>query len=122
MYWVRTNCRLGSWAALFALCIQLALSFGHIHPEDIQGSSSAKVAHLQDQNDGSPDADHGKPDHDVCAICAALSLTSSSVLPTVSLLTTPVDHPYEWIAEFRTAQVTFGLHFHFQARAPPQAI
>jgi DUF2946 family protein len=121
MYWVRKNCRLGSWAALFALCIQLALSFGHIHLEEILGSSSATVAQLQDQA-GGPADDHGKPEHDFCAICAALSLTSSSVLPTVSLLTAPVDSPHEWIADFRTAQVPFGLYFHFQARAPPQAI
>jgi hypothetical protein len=60
--------------------------------------------------------------HDFCAICAALSLTSNSVLPAVSLLTTPVDHPHEWAADFRTAQVSFGLHFHFQARAPPHTI
>jgi hypothetical protein len=122
MHWVRTNCRLGAWAALFALCIQLALSFGHIHLEDIQGSPSATVAQLQTQNESPADDDHGKPGHDFCAICAALSLTSNSVLPTVSLLTVPVDRAYEWIADFRTAQVSFGLHFHFQARAPPHTI
>ena len=36
MYWVRSNRRFGSWAALFALAIQLVLSFGHIHIEDTQ--------------------------------------------------------------------------------------
>jgi hypothetical protein len=122
MYWVRKNCRLGSWAALFALCIQLALSFGHIHLEDIQGSSSATIEQLQAQNESPADDDHGRPGHDFCAICAALSLTSTSVVPTISSLVVPVDRPYEWIVDFRTAQVTFGLHFHFQPRAPPQAI
>jgi DUF2946 family protein len=122
MYWVRTNCRLGSWAALFALCIQLALSFGHIHLEDIQGSSSATAAQLQARTESPADDDHGKPGHDFCAICAALSLTSSSVVPTISLLVAPVDRPHEWIADFRTAQVSFALHFHFQARAPPSSI
>ena len=41
MHWVRSNRRFGSWAALFALAIQLVLSFGHIHLEDFQGSSAA---------------------------------------------------------------------------------
>jgi hypothetical protein len=122
MQWVRRNCRFGSWAALFALSIQLVLFFGHIHLEDIQAYSSATVAQLQDQAGAPADDDHGKSQHDFCAICAALSLTSSSVLPTVSLLTAPVDRPHEWIADFRTAQVPFGLYFHFQARAPPQTI
>ena len=73
MHWVRKNCRLGSWAALFALCIQLALSFGHIHLEDIQASPTTAAAQLQDQAGGPADDDHGKPEHDFCAICAALS-------------------------------------------------
>src|SRR4029077_3801976 len=121
MHWVRKNCRLGSWAALFALCMQLALSLGHIHLEDIQASPKAAAAQLQDQAGGPADDDHGKPEHDFCAICAALSLTSSSVLPTVSLLPVPAYRPYEWVSDFRTAQVSSDFHFHFQARAPPPA-
>jgi hypothetical protein len=125
MHWVRRNSRFGSWAALFALAIQLVLSFGHIHLADIQGSS--RTVALQPQTNGADSTgpgggDHGTPGHDFCAICAALSLTSNSVLPAVSLLTTPVDHPHELAADFRTAQVSFGLHFHFQARAPPHTI
>ena len=116
MHWVRRNCGLGSWAALFALCIQLAVSFGHIH-----GSFSATIAQLQAQPESPAGDDSGKPEHDFCAICAALSVTSSSVLPTVSLLPVPADRPYEWVSDFRTAQVSFDFHFNFQARAPPRA-
>jgi hypothetical protein len=119
MHWVRRNCRLGSWAALLALCIQLVLSFGHIHLEDIYGSSSATVAQLQAQPESPADDDHGKPEHAFCVICAVLNLTSSSILPTVSLLPVPADRPYEWFSDFRTAQVSSDFHFHFQARAPP---
>ena len=39
MQWIRKNRSVGSLAALFALSIQLVLSFGHIHPEDIRGTS-----------------------------------------------------------------------------------
>jgi len=31
MQWVRSNIRLGARAALFALVVQFALSFGHFH-------------------------------------------------------------------------------------------
>jgi hypothetical protein len=40
-------------------------------------------------------------------------------LPTVSLLTNPVDRPHEWVADFRITHVSFGLDFYFRARAPP---
>ena len=127
MQWVRRNKRFGSWAALFALTIQLMLSFAHLHPEGIQGSSVAIAAPLQAQasggSGGTPSGDgHGSGGHDFCAICVALTLTSNSVLPTVSLLAIPVDRPHEWFADFRTAQVSFGLHSNFQARAPPRSI
>jgi hypothetical protein len=125
MHWVRRNSRFGLWAAMFALAIQLVLSFGHVHLEDIPGSTPTVA--LQPQPNGADstgpaDADRGTPRRDFCAICAALSLTSNSVLPAVSLHTTPVDHLHEWAADFCTAQVSFGLHFHFQARAPPHTI
>ena len=38
MHWIRKNSRFGSWAAVFALALQLVLSFGHIHAEDFQDS------------------------------------------------------------------------------------
>ena len=31
MHWVRANRRIGAWVALFALSLQLVLSFGHVH-------------------------------------------------------------------------------------------
>jgi hypothetical protein len=37
MGWIRSNRRPSAWAALFALALQLYLSFGHIHPDDIYG-------------------------------------------------------------------------------------
>jgi hypothetical protein len=37
MRWFRDNIRQGSWAALIALAINLALSFGHVHAIDGKG-------------------------------------------------------------------------------------
>ncbi len=122
MHWVRSNSFFGSWAALFALAIQLVLSFGHIHLEDIKGSSAVIAAPSQVQPDTPADDDRGTPGHDFCAICAALNLTSSSTLPTVALLATPVDHPHKWVVDFQPAQISYNIHFLFQARAPPHTI
>ena len=121
MNWVRSNSRFGSWAALFALAIQLVLSFGHIHLKDIQGSSAVVVAPSGAQPT-TPADDDRRAGRDVCAICASLNLTSSSILPTVVLPSTPVDQPHRWIADFHLTQVSYEVHFLFQARAPPHSI
>ena len=122
MAWLRSNIRFGSWAAIFALTIQLVLSFGHIHLEYIQGSSAAIAAPSQVQPDTPNDDDRGTARHDFCAICAALNLTSSSILPTVVLPASPFDHPQKWIADLHPAQVSYRVHFLFQPRAPPHSI
>jgi hypothetical protein len=122
MHWMRRNSGLGSWAALFALTIQLYLSFGHIHLEDLQVSSTAIAASSQTQPDNPTDDDHGPAGHDFCAICAALSLTASSALPTVAALAVPVNHPHAWAVDVRTTQLHYNVHFPFQARAPPRSI
>ena len=60
MHWVRSNRYFGSWAALFALAIQLVLSFGHIHFEDIQGSSAIVAAQSQAQPNAPADDDNDR--------------------------------------------------------------
>ena len=118
MYWIRKNCRFGAWAAVFALALQLVLSFGHIHLDQGSSTLTAAASPLQPNT---PDDDRG-PGHDFCAICAALNLTSSSVLPAVAVLATPVDQPYSWAAVLRPADVSYRVHFIFQARAPPYSV
>jgi hypothetical protein len=121
MRWIRKNRRFGSWAAVFALTIQLVLSFGHIHPEDFQGSPALTASSSQANPGTSDDEDRGRGP-DFCAICAALNLTSSSVLPTVALPAIPIYHPYKWTADLLPAQVFYRVQFLFQARAPPHSV
>jgi hypothetical protein len=112
--------RFGGWLALFALGLQLTLSFGHIHAEDFAaartsfGTATASQDHSAPQN--APDGDH-----DVCAICAVMHMAGTSVspdAPTVAL-------PAEFISVvFTPADLTALLPLarqSFQARAPPQA-
>ena len=44
MRWIRTHRRLGSRLALFALAVQLVVSFGHVHLDKIAPSSAAASA------------------------------------------------------------------------------
>jgi hypothetical protein len=122
MYRTRNNNRFGSWLALFAIAIQLVLSFGHIHLEDIRGSSPVIAAPSQTQPSAPVDDDRGSAGHDFCAICASLNLTSSSVLPTVVSPAVPIYHPHAWIADVQPTQISYNIHFLFQARAPPHSI
>ncbi|MFZ0400195.1 MAG: DUF2946 family protein [Pseudolabrys sp.] len=122
MDWIRRNRGLGFWAALFALAIQLYLSFGHIHLQDFQVSSIAITASSQAQPNNPVDDDHGSGGHDFCAICAAVSLTASSALPTVAVLAIPVDQPHRWVVDVPTTQLSGKFRFLFQARAPPLSI
>jgi hypothetical protein len=121
MRWIRRNSRFGSWTAIFALAIQLVLSFGHIHFESFQDSSAVIASSSQPQSNTSDDDELGAG-HKFCAICVALNLTSSSVLPSLALPATPVDHPHKWVADLRPAQVSYSVYFLFQPRAPPHSV
>jgi hypothetical protein len=129
MGWFRTNRTFGGGLALFALTLQLWLSFAHIHAEDIYGpaklplSSATQIASL------SADAAKLRPAQrashqgaDICAICATIYLLGSSATPQAPQLR-PVT-PHSQAAEhFLRSAVLFvpPQRAPFQSRAPPSA-
>src|SRR5262249_2219714 len=125
MHWVRRNGQLGSLAALFALAIQLVVSFAHVHLTDFQGSSAAvasqKLPAGTSGNGPADDDDRYPTGHNFCAICAALSLTSSSIIPVFELPAAPIAHPHKWTVDIRHAQISRRFNLVFQARAPPHS-
>ncbi|MBC9881206.1 DUF2946 domain-containing protein [Bradyrhizobium sp. INPA01-394B] len=134
MKWFRSNIRHGARLALFAMLVQLALTFGHSHwfaqaapLAQSQLSDSAKGtaksipstdrAAVQKQSPTSPDRE--QPGDDVCAICALVAMAGTVVFATPPLLLLPQ------VVELlqRTTDVEF-LHLEsagtaFQPRAPP---
>jgi hypothetical protein len=117
---------MGSRLALFALAVQLFLSFGHIHPDDIYGSLKAPFpAHafsdsatdraLTVSNDRS-----AQTADDFCAICASVSLLGNSVAAEPPKLPLPEPQTVERAAR-ATAFVIAPLRGPFQSRAPPVA-
>src|SRR5258708_34669461 len=52
MLWVRTNRRIGAAVALFALAVQLALSFGHVHLDKAALFAPAAIAAPQTASGG----------------------------------------------------------------------
>jgi len=121
MRWFRDNIRHGSWAALIALAINLALSFGHVHAIDGKslGHPVGALAALASPDDNGP----GRPDHDhadyLCPICLASTAIASALAPTppvlpVQFVSRMIDHAIESavaLVEPRRAA--------FQSRAPP---
>ena len=125
MRWFRANRIFGGRLALFALAVQLALSFGHIHREDIFGYGTAGAAPVASSAAGhaQPSPANRSPGHpdDYCAICATIFLLSSSFVAAAPQLPLPVaSEPVEHVA---SAVIVFiaPRRAPFQSRGPPIA-
>lgn len=132
MMWFRSNIRHGARLALFALLVQLALTFGHSHglvraAPLVQSSQQQADSNTPDMAIGqvsadkkspaSPDREH--PGHNNCAICAVIAMASTVVFATPPLLQLP--EAAELL--YRATDAEF-LHLKsagtaFQPRAPP---
>ena len=121
MGWVRTRLRFGSWLALAALAIQLAVSFGHIHAEDFAKTAELQATVDADQGGGNPsDTDHRGLGHHDCDICATISLLATLVIPSPPTLAVLTAHSVEaHVVGNNHAQVSDTAR-PFEARAPPR--
>ena len=121
MRWIRLNRRIGAWAALFALAVQLTLSFGHVHLDKMAFSRLPAHAAQVHAADGNTPSRPGHPSdaNDFCAICATIAMVASSVLPTPAPLPEPVAGLFAWTREFDARLISREPHTLFQARAPP---
>jgi hypothetical protein len=123
MQWVRPSRRFGSWLALVALALQLALSFGHVHLDGARpGSSTDWVTGATAPSSPPSPAQHPANDaDDYCAICATIHLASTTFLPDAPQLPVPfvsqtVEH-FHHVAFISVARQRTP----FQSRAPPLA-
>jgi hypothetical protein len=119
MRWVRSRIRLGSWSALLALTMQLALSFGHVHLEGIRKDFAAALGRAVQPAVSAavtPDDPAQHSPHS-CAICSAIRLGSvPAIAPALPLLFRVSDIAPGVDAD---APLTVLLHFFFEARGPP---
>src|ERR1700728_349206 len=123
MRWVRSNTRFGSWLALAALAVQIAVSFGHVHLDGIhRGAAGVNVAAAATHASRSLPAQQPAGDaDDYCAICATIFLAANSFLPHAPQLAVPfVSQAIEHIDRVAVA-VIVPRRAAFQSRAPPIA-
>jgi hypothetical protein len=137
MKWFRSNVKTGSRLALFALAIQIALSFGHFHAVAAQAAQAIQPdtapfelsyanglaapdpvsESAQQQSPSTPDSDPQQSDP--CAICAVMALANAVLFATPPILLLPQAIEFLYLttdAEFvhlNSARVAF------QPRAPP---
>jgi hypothetical protein len=131
MGWVRCHKRRGAYLALAALMLQLALSFGHIHAQDLHLDGIARAAphlvlatadtHGISLAQRAPSPTQNQSDDDYCAICASIVLVSTSFVSEPPKLPVPlgfarIEHAFSVTDSTATPRL-----FAFRSRAPPTA-
>jgi len=132
MKWFRSNIRHGARLALFAMLVQLALTFGHSHwfaqatplaqsslqqTDNSEAFASTDRAAVQKQSPASPDRE--QPGDDNCAICALVAMAGTVVSATPPLLLLP--QAIELLHLTTDAEFIHlkSAGWAFQPRAPP---
>jgi hypothetical protein len=127
MDWFRSRSKWGAYLALFALALQLALTFGHVHLDRAAPISADRstVAATDAWNTAQvkptdPTDRHDRAD-DRCAICSLIHLAGAVVLaepPSLPLPDISVRGPSEPLLAF---DFPSPQRAQFAARAPPTA-
>jgi Protein of unknown function (DUF2946) len=131
MNWFRSKIRSCAQLALFALAFQIAVSFGHMHRDDLglpplPNSDSAQTASIaapapvanSDRHTGS--SQPGSSD-DYCPICASMQLIATALPALPPLLLVPEPAHRFWPAQTPTQMFSPQVALSFRARAPPAA-
>lgn len=119
MEWFRANLKVVARLAIFALTVQFALSFGHVH---LGQPYAVAFASTGTQASGSTPAQHPVGDaDDYCAICATIHLSATSFVPQAPHLLLPfLSRPVEHFGS--VPAISFSpRRAPFQSRAPPLA-
>jgi hypothetical protein len=126
MSWVRSRLRFGARLALFALALQLVLSFGHVHLDDLVPPAASSIAAVPGAPDGQAPAGPAGHDphglgHDYCGVCALIQLAGTSIASVPPPL--PLPGVFTELRHVAPVGVSFSASPRplFQARAPPIA-
>jgi hypothetical protein len=124
MHGLRSIRRFGAGLGLFALLLQLALSFGHVHHEDLLGASAAGIeaaAGKAQPAGADPDRHAPRAPHDDCPICSVMHLAGTIVLPEPPALALPAQFTVAVFVADDSVSIVIPRRLPFQTRAPPAA-
>lgn len=119
MQWFRA--RFSALLAIFALTVQIALSFGHVHLGEFKHARGGLAAAGTSSVPSDPLQQPVNDADGYCAICATVHLAATSLLPQAPQLPAPfaagpVEH-----ANYVAAGSFSARRAPFQSRAPPLA-
>ena len=127
MTWFRSKIRSTARLALFALAVQMAISFGHMHRDDLGLPPVAQA----DQTQFAPGkahppagpADQGRypASDDYCPICASMALIATGIAALPPVLVAPAPIERFWPSDAPMQSLSPQVALSFQARAPPVA-
>ncbi len=115
--------RFGAALGLFALLLQLALSFAHIHPDDLflSANGAAQVADQSQPGGRDPDRHVPGAPHDDCPICTVMHLAGTVVIPDAPTLAVPTQFTMAHFSAVDFDPPFISRRLPFQTRAPPTA-
>ncbi len=123
MRWFRANIRFGSRLALFALAVQIVLSFGHVHVSDLAAGTGPNALVVADASGNGHSRNAPAPGalDPACAICALIQLASTSAPSTAPVVLPPTLVGHMELDAPDQAVLATSPPAHFRARAPPLA-
>jgi hypothetical protein len=127
MNWVRSTIRPFARLALFALALQMVVSFGHMHPDDL-GLSSLTTPHWAHFPSSAAQALTSPTDRDqypssdgYCPICASMALLATGAPSLPPIIVAPLLTSRVLSSPTTLYLVATQTILSFQARAPPLA-
>jgi hypothetical protein len=116
MHWFRWNHRWTTYAALFALSLQLVISFGHVHFHGLVLGSSTTAPKASEPAEPAGTVPDREKD---CAICAIIGLAGTPLVPDAPALVFAVTQRLVLHSDLVAILVSDHTRAQFQARAPP---
>lgn len=119
MVWLRSKAKSLSFVALFALALQLGLSFGHIHADRALAGKEAVAGLL---SSAAPDSGNDTDNRaDLCAVCVTIAIANTLIDSTPPVLPLPVVTAASDVLLVAVASGASTTALGFQSRAPPIA-
>jgi hypothetical protein len=125
MGWIRSNLRRFARLALFALAIQIVVTFDHVHLGALQVTAAVmvrpgveKASVDSAKTDSQGQIPNGTADND-CPICALIQLSSTSTPSVAPPLPVPTTLAGTFLEALAAPELAAPRAFAFQARGPP---
>jgi hypothetical protein len=123
MRWFRSKLHLGSRLALFALAVQMVLSFGHVHLHNFAQASTTSAMVTGSgtalPSERAPGHNPGGATDTDCPICALIQLVATSTPSVAPVLPLPASFALIRLRAPMELASASSPHLLFQARAPP---